>query len=268
MILNLITSKEDAPQNGDLEVINNQLFNSFNTLDSNKYGEDLCKKALIISQLQNISGILELAESNLIFSCKRFVESFCKHFFDKKNDINLQEKISGDFILNSIIYYNASFDYIRVLLRLIYSSNQELQTNYNQKKIEEKLNFLSLEKVDWFIALGSLITISKNFNDWWKKIEIPQEIRDCFKKINEENEKLRKNYQANQLKHGAIPCFKKSDKSNVLGFRFIIPIEQFYSCKNKTEISLRFHKNLLNINETQEFLIKYHNITINLLNKI
>lgn len=272
MIINSIRSKKVDPRNGDLEEINEKLFDRFNPeiisgfLDK----KDSCKKTLISNQLQNIRGILELAGINLEFSCEKYVKSFCeKHYPDKKDNINLREKISGDFILNSIIYYNASFDYIRALLRLIYSSYDDLKRDYEREKIEGELRRLELEEGDWFLALGSLITRQgvRDFFVWLRNNDgVSSKIKGIFKKLRDKNEKLRKNYQANQLKHGAIPCFGKTDESNMSNSRYLITLEQFYKCENSIKIIKGFHRNLLKIDETQRFLIDYHNETVDFLN--
>jgi hypothetical protein len=271
VIIDSIASKKVNSKNGDLEFIEKKIFDSYSPVNNpapfNKV--DILKNILVFSQLQSINNVLELAELNLIFSCKKYLKSFCeKHYPNKKDDTSLQEKISGDFLLNSIIYYNASFDYIRVLLRFIYSSYDNLKEDYTLEKIKKEIKSQELEHGDWSLALGSLITRQqvKDFCNWLKnKKEISRKFKGVFKNLEVQNNKLRKNYQANQLKHGALPCFKKTDESNTLGFRYLVGLEEFYNCKNNIKIAMGSCKRL-EINKTQKFLIKYHNGTINLIN--
>ena len=122
----------------------------------------------------------------------------------------------------------------------------------------------------WDLALGSLITKTKyrKYINWFKKnCRIPTSIKNVFSKLESMNKNLRTKYQANQLKHGAFPHFKRSDPSNLIGGRMFETLEQFYDCKsNRYDIGTHTHQ--LQIDEVQNFLIKYHNCTAKLITEI
>lgn len=225
--------------------------------------------ALIVNQYANTEEILDLASYNLIFSSGDFSKKLCREFYHKL-DINLQEKTSIDFILNSILYYNASFDYLRVLLRFTYSSYQNLIECYSKFKVEEASKRLNLQENDWQLALGALITKTriKKFSKWLKdSSNIPKDISKDFEDLVNKNGKLRIDYQANQLKHGAVPLLRRSDPANISGCRVFVTLDDFYS-KNTHKIIFGLPRKSLNIEETQKFLIKYNNTTVKVMNAI
>jgi len=269
-MINKITSKRADP-NGDLDKIFSNISVRFNPEKALLQGSpEYQLHAIIVSQLQEIESVLELAELNLIQSSKLYTNYLCRKMYTKtKHNVNLKEKLSGDFLLNSIIYYNASFDYLRILIRLIYSSSGEIRKDYPINKIKKELVRLRLLENDWFLALGSLVTKQhvKDFSAWISQNKkIPQKVKGKYERLRQKNEKIRKEYQANQLKHGAIPCFNKTDKSNILGSRYLVRLNQFYNCSNKRGLIRGWYWNLLNIDKTQKFLIGYHNTTVALIN--
>ncbi len=225
--------------------------------------------ALIVNQYENTEGVLDLASHNLVFSSGIISKKLCEEFYSKVS-INLQEKISTDFISNSILYYNASFDYIKVLLRFVYSSYVDLKGNYPESEVRDTLKELGLEKTDWYLALGFLITKTKDedFKKWLRESSnIPEDIWGCFNNLKGKNKKLKKDYQANQLKHGAVPHFMRSNSANTIGSRVLITLDDFYS-KSTHTISYSLPGNSLDIEDTQNFLIKYNNATVKLINKV
>jgi len=228
---------------------------------------DLCNFLLVYNQLANVRSIMELASSCLIDSSGNISKTICEVY--RVDDINAIELISSNFLLSSIIYYNASFDYLRVLLRYRYTSYKDLIKAFPREKVENEMNKLNLEK-HWELALGSLITKTKyeKYINWFKKnCRIPTSIKNVFSKLESMNKNLRTKYQANQLKHGAFPHFKRSDPSNFIGGRMYETLEQFYGCKsNRYDIGTHMHQ--LRIDEVQNFLIEYHNCTAKLITEI
>ena len=95
---------------------------------------------------------------------------------------------------------------------------------------------------------------------------------NTIKKYNELqnlNKDLRFKYQANRLKHQALPHFLRSDPKNAIGVRCFIPIDQFYDKNNvKSTFSFGLLSNSLSIDETQEFLIRYNNKTVEVVKEL
>ena len=204
---------------------------------------DQCNFLLVCNQLANVRSIMELASSCLIDSSGNISKTICEVY--RVDDINAIELISSNFLLSSIIYYNASFDYLRVLLRYLYTPYKDLIKTFPREKVENEMNKLNLEK-HWELALGSFITKMKyiKYLDWFKKnCRIPTSIKNVFRKLENMNKNLRTKYQANQLKHGAFPHFKRSDPSNRIGGRMFETLEQFYDCKsNRYDIGTHTHQ--------------------------
>ncbi|MEO0124506.1 MAG: hypothetical protein ABIL69_10955 [candidate division WOR-3 bacterium] len=226
---------------------------------------------LVCNQLDNVSSIIELASSNLICSCNKVTSLICKKLYSN-DDIDSKERISSDFLLNAMLYYNASFDYLRVLLKYIYTSYSDLIENYPQQKVIDKMQKLDLKK-HWELALGYCITYERNeeFLRWLKQnCKISEKIKAAFKSLATKNRVLRIRYQTNQLKHGAPPHFKRSNSTNLINVKTFESIEQFYNKeKFKTvKLSVGSYENQLDIDEVQKFLIKYHNCTAKLINAV
>lgn len=253
---------------------------------------DQCNILLVCNQLANVQSIMELASSCLIDSSGNISKTICEKVY-RVDNINALELISSNFLLSSIIYYNASFDYLRVLLRYAYSSHNELIENCLKEKERKEIQKLELKeklfkirkkfvarvnkemlslglKRNWELALGLIITKTKieTYLKWVKdNKEISDNIKKAFNELKEMNKDLRTKYQANQLKHGAFPHFKRSDPSNRIGGRMFETLEQFYDCKsNRYDIGTHTHQ--LRIDEIQNFLIEYHNITAKVINEI
>ena len=271
-MIDFIAQKEYNPK-GQLEKINILLnisilpmFAIFKNRKSSKI--DQCNVLLVCNQLANVQSIMELASSCLIDSSGNISKTICEKVY-RVDDINAIELISSNFLLSSIIYYNASFDYLRVLLRYVYTPYKDLIKVFPREKVENEMNKLNLEK-HWELALGSLITKTKYrryINRFKKNCRIPTSIKNVFSKLESMNKNLRRKYQANQLKHGAFPHFKRSDPSNFIGRRMFETLEQFYDCKsNRYDIGTHTHQ--LQIDEVQNFLIEYHNCNAKLINEI
>lgn len=253
---------------------------------------DQCNVLLVYNQLANVCSIMELASSCLIDSSGNISKTICGKAY-RVDDINAIELISSNFLLSSIIYYNASFDYFRVLLRYAYSSHNELIEDCLKEKERKEIQKLELKeklrkirkkfvarvnkemlslglKRNWELALGLIITKTKikTYLEWINNNEtISDSIRKAFNELTKMNRNLRTKYQANQLKHGAFPHFERSDPSNLIGGRMFETLEQFYDCKsNRYDIGTHTHQ--LQIDEVQNFLIKYHNCTAKLITEI
>ncbi len=230
--------------------------------------EDIPHVVLIHNQFESTDEILDLAEHNLIFSSGEASKTICEKLYGK-TETNMLEKNSINFLLNAIVYYNASYDYTRVLLRLLFS--QYLQAEFSRNRVENEVTLSELELSDWFFALGSLITKGGSFFNWFENNRnIPDDIRSDFIVLSEKNKELKIKYRANQLKHGAIPHFIRSDPSNVIGSRMFVTLDNFYHGNNETllGVSSGFPAHSMNIGEVQEFLIDYNNTTVVLVRKL
>lgn len=90
-----------------------------------------------------------------------------------------------------------------------------------------------------------------------------------FEELKCRNKILRKDYQANQLKHCAIPHFTRSNEANTIGARNYVSLEQFYDNANKKFVlDFGYPHNSLSIEDTQKYLIKYHNLSVGFINKL
>ena len=219
------------------------------------------KNVMIYNQFNNVIEIIDLARFYLIFSSENMVKKYSLEFM-KDDDSDTLERISSYFLLSSIIYFNSSFDYIRILVRLIYSTHKELSTQFKKKKISEKIEKWKLEKHDWYVALFKLIQdISSEEEKIWieENPHITKEIIKSFSNIKKYNKKLKRKYRANLIKHNAFPSFKRSNIENSIDARLQISLDSFY--ENKGGVSCGIPK-MLYIEEVQKFLIKYNNRTV------
>ena len=227
---------------------------------------------LIYNQFVNIYDILEMASWNLSCSTREYVEAIVKSLASKYNN-NALEKFTVEFLLNSIIYYNASYDYILPAIYYIYTPHDEVVKKFPIKTVNKKMQKLKLT-TNWDLALCFLV------NDYLKKnknmesclasnASIPDDIKHQVKVLKDENKTLRNAFKANQLKHRAIPSFIHSDKSNMMGTRNFIDLSQFYNIDGGFRMDIgKQYDNPLNIDKTRDFLIKYHNTTVDLLDLI
>jgi hypothetical protein len=226
--------------------------------------------SLLSNQYRNIEEIMLVASHNLIFSSDLVARAIVKTFSPSALRIDQAsvEHYSAMFLYNALVFYNASFDYLKVLLYIQYSSHAEIVTKFPKKKIEDKISYLKLNSVDWQIALNALITEQEygNFKKWLKQHanEFPKGFSSLFGELIVKNRKLKNDYQANQLKHGKLPHFEREDRANILGGREFVSLDDFFN-KNIKKISFGFHSNIISIFDTQEFLIDYNNLTAKIL---
>jgi len=231
------------------------------------------QKILICNQFANCADILDFAESNLIFSSGNVAKTLCARLSPKTPiTSDFQEAIAIKYLLNAMIYYNASFDYIVILLRLIFTPYNKLVEDFPPKKIMERMEKLGIDEKNWEIALRSRITNFTNkkygFNKWYKGAHnIPDNIRHCFDNLKKKNKDLREKYKVNKIKHQCIPHFKRSNIVNCIEMRASISMEQFYGSPKKFQVNFGW-QNYLEINEVQEFLISYNNETVKVLKKL
>jgi len=222
---------------------------------------------MIYNQFNNVIEIIDLARFYLIFSSGNLVKKYSLEFM-KDDDSDTLERISSYFLLSSIIFFNSSFDYIRILVRLIYSTHEELIKQFEKKKISEIIEKWKLEKHDWYVALFKLILeINSEKEKKWimKKPYISKEIIKSFFDLIKNNEVLKRKYQANLIKHNAFPSFRRSNIENSIDARLQISVDSFYA--NKGVISCGIPK-MLYIEEVQKFLIEYNNLTVKYIRSI
>ncbi len=231
------------------------------TLPGNKLNDDQVE--IFLNQFCELDYILELSRINLELSLSK------EAFFSKNSSVNNKEKISTIFLLNSIVHYNSGFDYLKALLYLGYSSIEELHKLFPKNRIEDKVEKMNIAEADWELALVKMINEQKweEYKEWLNNNnKISKKLVDLFEKLEEKNQILRNEYQANQLKHGLVPHFSRTDRGNVIGCRGVIKLDQFFDLKKKRRVvSLGYRENTLNISDTQSFLIDYNNLTVKLL---
>lgn len=263
--------------NGQLEEI--EYNNKFNLRDGFSLGfrirnlnNDSRKLILIINHLQNVYQIVESARHNLVFSSGKFTKNFCKEFL-KTDDIDALEGMASSFLSGSILYFNASFDYLRILIRIVYSTTEELTNTISMDKLRKVIERLKIDERDWWIAFCKLMTMPKNNgNKEVKWIEenslISGEIKSSFFKLQKSNEELKKKYCANSLKHGIFPYLRRTNYQNTIGANLQISLEQYYGITKSNRISFGLPRKPLIIDDVQNFLIDYNNETIRTINLI
>jgi hypothetical protein len=262
---------------GQLEEI--EYNNNFNLRNGFNFGfrikslnSDYRKLILIFNQLQNIYQIVESARHNLVFSAGNFTKNFCSTFL-KTNDIDALETIASGFLSSSILYFNSSFDYLRILIRIAYSTTEELTNTISMDKLRKEIKRLKIDKRDWWIAFFSLMTKPKNNRneevEWIKKnLLISGEIKDSFHRLWKSNKELKKKYCANSLKHGVFPYFRRTNYQNIVGAYLQISLELYYGKTKSNQISFGLRKKPLIIDDVQNYLINYNNETVQTVNLI
>lgn len=261
--------------NGQLEVFDfpYSVFNA-QTNDFEICGKKIERTHMVIiyNQAKNLESIIERARINLVFSSGKFSKTICEAIFHKTSS-NLEEKISSDHILISILFYNSSYDYLKSLVRMIFSTKQELIKDYPKDKVEVEIQNSGIEKKEWQIALSNLINTDKTSNkykDWFKNNKImTASFKQKCKSLKKMNEILRKKYKANQLKHSAVPNFLLSGFKSTQNIKEYIPLDNFYDqLQDGVQSIWGIPADSLNIDDAQNFLIDYNIKTVNLCNDL
>jgi hypothetical protein len=118
------------------------------------------------------------------------------------------------------------------------------------------------------LSLIACITLDREYMEWVKNAGIPTKLSELFYKLENSNRKLRYDYGVNELKHGKAPHFLRSNLRNAIGSRANISLEQFYNpklCKREYSLGLPHY---IQIDEMQNFLIMYNNLTVELLGEV
>jgi len=249
---------------------------------------DRAEIALLSNSSWNLKYCIDIAKYFLNLSSKKSVEKLTNKKPDSFENLDRYEDhiraIEHRFLLPSILFYNASFDYLYIFVFSLLTTRKEIVDSKEIKidKVLDETGYLELsnKKYSWMFALNSLITRKLKFKKEEKrKIKDTLEqffLRDfinIFKDLKAENEELRINYYANIIKHQQIPFFKPKCLDNLGGAKSFVDINKFYSIDETTpSITFGIPEIVLDIEKTQKFLVQYHNITIKtfdyLLNKI
>jgi len=235
---------------------------------------DIAEVALLSNSAWNLKYCIEIAKYFLNLSSRKSVQKLTNkkpNSFESKNryeDFILA--IEHRFLLTSILFYNASFDYIYILIFILLMKRKDIIKEIGRYKVIKEMKKLDLsnKKHSWIFALNSLVTktqkkeIIKKLNNIFHNNFI-----DIFNDLDKENKKLKKNHYANIIKHQLIPFFKPVSLDNVGGAKLFPDINQFYSKINHPS-SITFGRSeiILNIENSQKFLVKYHNKTIKVFN--
>ena len=266
-MIDKISSKQSDPD-GQLEVIDKRDCSTQNIYSDIVNVKNNPQIILACNQLCDISQVIDFARHNLILSSGHMSREFTKKFMNT-GDLDAIETISSFFLSNSILFYNSSFDYLWIMIKLIFSYHNDLIQDFPKDKIEKKMKNYKLMEDEWFKALFKKYTFL-NFEErkkWVKKNpNISDEIKKRILDLFEENGTLKENYQANNLKHGEFPYFRRSNLQNVLGAKWELSKEQFYLKSGSRGISFGLPKNGLNIDDVQKFLIDYNNRTVEVVN--
>jgi len=245
---------------------------------------DRAEIALLSNSSWNLKYCIDIAKYFLILGLKENVEKLTDKKPDFFENIGRYEDfiiaLEHRFLIPSIIFYNASFDYLYIFVFSLLTTRKEIVDSKETKidkvlKETQKLD-LSNKKYSWMFALNSLITQKREIR---KQIEeklnqfLCSDFIKIFKELKAENKELRIDYYANIIKHQQIPFFKPKCIDNLGGAKNFVELNQFYSIDEITpSIIWGMPEIVLDIEKTQKFLVQYHNITIKafnyLLNKI
>jgi len=237
---------------------------------------DEAEVALLSNSAWNLKYCIEISKYFLKLSSRKSVQKLTNrkaNSFESKNRYEDSIRaIEHRFLLPSILFYNASFDYIYILIFFLLINRKKIidlkQTRKNRVLNEMKKLDLSNRKHSWIFALNSLITINlKNEIEKILNKNLNNAFVNIFKELKEENKKLKKNHYANIIKHQLIPFFKTASLDNIGGAKVFPDINQFYSESNHPlPITFGISEIVLNIENSQNFLVQYHNKTIKVFN--
>ncbi len=217
--------------------------------------------------LNDIRSVMDYARHNLVFSSGKMSRNFTNSFMTT-DDSDSVEAISSFFLSNSILFFNSSFDYLWIFLRISYSSHEDFTSVFSKNIIEKKIKNELIQKDDWQKGLFEMISNIK-YRERKKWIIENKEITEMMKKkicqITYINNALKRKYQANDIKHGRFPYFLRSNPQNGSGIKFKLAMEQFYSKSGGTGITFGIPQTGLNIDDVQKFLIEYNNRTVELI---
>jgi len=221
---------------------------------------ELIKKSMIYNQFINIIEIIDIARFYLVSSSDKMACKYSREFLNETIS-DATERIASYFLISSIIFYNSSYDYLRILIRLFYSTREELIKQY-EKKILSNIEKMKLDNCDWFVALFKSITdIKREDENIWinNNSRISEDTKKSFFELKKQNEILKRKYRANLIKHNTYPSFKRSNIGNSIDARLDVSMDSFFT--NKVKISCAIPK-MLEIEDVQKYLIEYDNLTV------
>ena len=218
---------------------------------------------LISNHFENISSVIGTFSHHLFMSEKAVSEKIAKGT-SAKVDSNLVEMYEEQSLNAAIIFANSSFDYMQILVALLFVPVDELTKVATIKEIHKKMKKSGLESQDWYLAFFSIIQKyfqESRFSDkgWYAlhKNKIPTSILKSYEELEKLVSRLRKEYQANILKHYGITAFSKSDQTNILRRSYAnFSIEEFFS-KHIKKVGIGSRKNELELDSTRDFLFDY-----------
>lgn len=248
----------------------------FSAIKERQY--DRAEIALLSNSSWNLKYCIDIAQYYLNMS----EEENVKELTNKKPDqfesadryLDFIRALKHRFLLPSIIFYNASFDYLYIFIYFLFTARKEIleskKTNKEEVLKEAKRLGLSDERYSWIFALNSLITKEKAIiNQTENKLKRLSHngFNEIVDEVRSENKKLRIKYFANIIKHQQVPFFKPKSIDNVGGAKIFIDINKFYSINEiSPSIICRIPEVVLDVDKTQIFLINYHNITVRAFN--
>jgi len=247
---------------------------------------DSAEIALLSNSSWNLKYCIHIAKYFLNLSSKKSVEKLTNKKPDSFENLDKYEDhiraIEHRFLLPSILFYNASFDYLYIFVFSLLTTRKEIVDTKEIKKdrvLYETGNLkLSNKKYSWMFALNLLITRNLKFSKKIKgKLRIEGTLKqffnkdfiNIFKDLKAENKELQIKYYANIIKHQQIPFFKPKCLDNLGGAQSFVDINKFYSIDETTpSITHGIPKIVLDLEKTQKFLVQYHNLTIKTFNYV
>lgn len=241
---------------------------------------DRAEISLLFNSSWNLKYCIYFAKYFLNLSSKKNVKKLTNkkpdYFENKDRYEDFILAIEHRFLLPSVLFYNASFDYLSIFIFNLLTKRKEIieSKETNKQKVLKEMEKLGLfnKKHSWIFALNSLITKKeKIINQMEKKLEnfFGSDFNEIYSELKENNKKLRIEHYANIIKHQQIPFFKPASMNNIGGAKRFVDINQFYNIeKPPSSVTFGISEIVLDIEKTQEFLVQYHNLTIKTFNYV
>ncbi len=253
----------------DLFFCNNKI--SIHTGDNKERIIDRREGLLLKNHFINTKSILDLAKFHLVLSNSSIAEKLALSTSDSNTKIESdhRELFEEQSLNATLVFANASIDYLQILLMLAYTSFHDLEKLVGKEKVKNKINQGNISQNDWYVAFYA--KLQEQFNNKFKdnnNNNIPKWLIKDYSKIKKMNMELKTKYQANAIKHYSVTSFLKSNTANVLRSNYTsINMDAFYSNKIHT-ISIGSRSSIISLKDCRSFLYAYINTSIRLFNRL
>lgn len=235
---------------------------------------DLRIALLLNNHLKSTHAILSLARYHLVLSHPDTAINIAHAIIKNKSDSSsdTREYIQIQSLNAALVFANASFDYMQILIMLFFEEYISLTNLATRKEVEMKIEKEDIK--DWDMAFFSILQRKFHINNqhgWYEKNKnnLPPWLIKDYEELESENSKLKQDYHANPLKHYAISTYEKTNPTNVLGRDYSsMNINDFYSENKNFSVPIGSRRSEMKIDDCRQFLGNYINLSNRLFNKI